>query len=369
MSGLREAFPELKQRFQIEDTHKYRGADFPERFLSPDISLYDLDANLTKDQPNFRSVEVIGEVKPELGQLFPGENTGETPQTLPNLPETSSQWIGSGSSAANSASVLGNQNFTQASEEVTGQITSYMAAWQVSQHRVHMYSFVVSGRFIQLLRWDRAGAIVSKRLNYVENPRPVLDFFHSLALMDAEELGWDTTVTNATTEEEDRYKKSKFRFAPLTPYLVKFAVNLSDGKRRFVVACACASFLSRSVLGRGTRGHHGVLLGDSTGEDKAVYLKDTWNDVEGEEEHEIYEKLREKGVRSILECYGGGNVVDSAGSVQSTLTQEYFGDRMHKRRHYRIVLEPAIPLSDFKDPYELTGLLIDVLDGEPLESS
>jgi hypothetical protein len=234
-----------------------------------------------------------------------------------------------------------------------------------------MYSFTVSGRDVQLLRWDRAGAIVSGRFEYVTNQALLLNFFHKLALMSDEEIGWDTTVTNATVEEKGRYKECCSHNTHPDD-LVRFEVRPAEGGRRFVIACAQAEFLSRAILGRGTRGHHGVLLGDTPDEDKPIFLKDTWNDIgvdddAVEPEHEIYEKLKKARVRNILECYGGGDVVHPVeGLPQATLTQEFAKDlvKMHKRVHYRIMLEPVIPLVEFKDPYEVVKVLKDALDCE-----
>ena len=112
------------------------------------------------------------------------------------------------------------------------------------------------------------------------------------------------------------------------------------------------------------RGHHGVLLGRTADEDQVVYLKDTWNKEGEEDEHLVYKALTEAGVSNILKCYGGGYVLDSSGSKQVTLTNKYAPpDTIHARYHYRIVLEPAIPIVEFRNPYELVSALRDVAIG------
>lgn len=364
LDGLRQAFPKLYNSFKVEDTHKFRDVNFPERRLSPDVTLYWLLTVLISGRPNFRSAQVIGEFKGDMAKPLP---TGFE-QQVPQPPKAYSNQ--NAESSAHSASILlpraQTPDDTKVLKELVGQLTSYMAAWQVSQHRLHMFSFLVTGSFVQLLRWDRAGAIASEKFDYVKQPTLILDFFHRLALMTEQEIGWDTTVSNAETSEIERYNKKKYRLAPENVDLVKFEIHLPGQGKQYVVACAKADFMSRAILGRGTRGHHGVLLGPNEEEDRAVYLKDTWNDVGGEEEHLIYQTLKAAGVPNLLECYGGGNVQDHTGLKHATLTQKYAkeGQKIHERHHYRIILEPAVPVVDFKDPYELITVLGDVLDGE-----
>ncbi|KAF9260591.1 hypothetical protein L218DRAFT_809423, partial [Marasmius fiardii PR-910] len=53
--------------------------------------------------------------------------------------------------------------------DTRGQITMYAIAHLAEQHRTHCFSVIIIGSFARLIRWHKAGAIVTTRFNYVED--------------------------------------------------------------------------------------------------------------------------------------------------------------------------------------------------------
>ena len=50
-----------------------------------------------------------------------------------------------------------------------------------TQFPVHMFSVLVCGRHARLMRWDRAGAIVTNSFDYVDKPDFLAKFFWNYA--------------------------------------------------------------------------------------------------------------------------------------------------------------------------------------------
>ncbi|KAI0752279.1 hypothetical protein BC629DRAFT_1256541, partial [Irpex lacteus] len=51
-----------------------------------------------------------------------------------------------------------------------GRLASYAEQTFSHQHRTHLFQLLVLGNEIRFIRWDRAGASVSGKFNYVEDP-------------------------------------------------------------------------------------------------------------------------------------------------------------------------------------------------------
>ncbi|KAI0645123.1 hypothetical protein C8Q79DRAFT_1119866 [Trametes meyenii] len=78
------------------------------------------------------------------------------------------------------------------------QITAYTRTTFLYQHRNALYSLFVNGQEFRVLRWDRSGVVVTKKLNYVEDPTPLLRFLIYFARLSDSEQGIDVTATLLT---------------------------------------------------------------------------------------------------------------------------------------------------------------------------
>ncbi|KAI0641598.1 hypothetical protein C8Q79DRAFT_1122080 [Trametes meyenii] len=78
------------------------------------------------------------------------------------------------------------------------QITAYTRTTFLYQHRNALYSLFVNGQEFRVLRWDRSGVVVTKKLNYVEDPTPLVRFLVYFARLSDSEQGIDMTATLLT---------------------------------------------------------------------------------------------------------------------------------------------------------------------------
>ena len=91
--------------------------------------------------------------------------------------------------------------------QTLGQITSYAAELCARQHRSHCFSISICAYYARLIRWDRAGAIVSERFNFVRNPEWLCSFFWRYSRASDLQRGFDLTIVKASKEEEDTFKR------------------------------------------------------------------------------------------------------------------------------------------------------------------
>ncbi|KAF9514249.1 hypothetical protein BS47DRAFT_1295319, partial [Hydnum rufescens UP504] len=79
-----------------------------------------------------------------------------------------------------------------------GQLAFYAAGQMTTQFRTHLFSGLLCHTRARFIRWDRAGAIVTKSFNYVENPRLLIEFFWNYTRLPSDKRGYDSTVSAAT---------------------------------------------------------------------------------------------------------------------------------------------------------------------------
>ncbi|KAI0324547.1 hypothetical protein GY45DRAFT_1340712 [Cubamyces sp. BRFM 1775] len=225
-----------------------------------------------------------------------------------------------------------------------GQNVAYAIAICARQLRIFCFSVSLSGTSARLIRWDRAGAIVTEAFDLLTNPEHLCDFFWCLAHLTDEQRGFDCTARPATEKEEQLFVRS------VRAHILRQAPDLSspnphvveDRIRRYLDAhyhCGCVTavelgssdniqdgtlLISRptstplSLTGRCTRGYWAVHVFRDVQKDIAdvVFLKDTWRYAgtiggsvpSGDEGHEgaILRRLRDKGVQNIpaVVCHG-----------------------------------------------------------------
>ncbi|KAI0636357.1 hypothetical protein C8Q77DRAFT_1270422 [Trametes polyzona] len=63
------------------------------------------------------------------------------------------------------------------------------------QHRAWLYSILINGQEFRLMRWDRSGLIVTKKLNYLEDPKYLLRFLAYFGALAPDGQGMDPTAT------------------------------------------------------------------------------------------------------------------------------------------------------------------------------
>ncbi|KAJ3479063.1 hypothetical protein NLI96_g9326 [Meripilus lineatus] len=237
----------------------------------------------------------------------------------------------------------------QNAELSRGQIAKRAGFVQRHQHRIFLFTVYIYKRTARIIRWDRAGAIVTEPFNFIEDPTFLLSFLRGVAEMTPEELGYDPTVFHATKGEIIALKECTFPEGLQSLYDEAFHSQFSTIQKVIVRGAAFLigdfHYASTSPVGRGTKGY---VAYDITNK-KLCYLKDSWPSSGGHPEHETYKKLQDARVKRIATCGPAGYVKPT----QMTITQLYFEDDKMKlisdRQHYRIVLhEVGLPLSSYK---------------------
>ncbi|KAH9936718.1 hypothetical protein B0H21DRAFT_699016 [Amylocystis lapponica] len=295
-----------------------------------------------------------------------------------------------------------------------GQIISYASEVLMRQHCCFHFTVVVFGLYARIIRWDRSGAIVTRRFNYKDDPRILCRFLWRFCHLSDEKQGYDPTavfVERGTPDFASMMRASKKKAntrsrAELERVTLNinredyarqcFAESLKGGWLRWKVSVddSCDGsedssvedtsspsaerstrwflvskpyFMAQGPTGRGTRGY--VALDCVTG--KFMFLKDAWRvDADGfEKEGAMLKSLNNAEVRNIPTVICHGDIRN-----QHTITHEYWSDPdpgarnpMKGHAHYRLVEEEVgCSLSRFDTGQFLLKIAVDCLEGNSL---
>ena len=276
---------------------------------------------------------------------------------------------------------------TEGGREALGQLAEYIAHIFAHQHRTHVYAMYVYRDQARICFFDRSGGVVSTPFRYGKpDDHAFQRFFYRLARMSREQLGYDPTATLADesvvkelrafagTIDSDYHRLLAYKALCWDPTAkssssVEWPVHeiTLNGKTLFVGKPA---FSNLSLFGRCTRGYAAIER-ETDENGKTIYslrfLKDSWRSVHGKihAEHEVYERLRSRGVlNNIPTCLGGEDVRGADGMWQQTRVGARLPSESLPRGHYRILLQEVCrPLSDFTNFEELAMLIGDALSG------
>ena len=272
-----------------------------------------------------------------------------------------------------------------------GQLAQYASELFNHQHRTHAFQLFIAGDYARFLYWDRAGAVVTERFNYVTQPAVLADFMLRYNHMSATRRGWDGSVSEPSKSEVKTFRKvvKKFVEAMKNPKAAQRRIrNAEDtldenfppykmtvgavktGEPQDIVIQKPFE-VCKSPTGRSTRGY----LAYSLTSQRLMFLKDSWR-VEVEDlsdEDSIYAKLKEGNVPFIPEVLCAGDVsVD--GEVQRTCTEQIARDteaswkvdssRSRSHVHHRLLQELAYPLSTSANSEEYVRAFRDAFESE-----
>lgn len=279
---------------------------------------------------------------------------------------------------------------SKVSQKTRAQIISYAALVFKYQHRAFLFTLLVLGPYARIIRWDRAGAVVTERFNYEEDPTILNEFFWRFSQMNPMEQGMDTSATIATDSERTlmREAASDENVLDFRDYArVYFAASLSTMRQWWKVSVqdpntsetkffliGAPRFNAGGVAGRGTRGYVALDLEyikenpKSNSCRKFVWLKDAWRvDHDGIlQEGLILQELNDQGVTNVPTLLCHGDVLE-----QRTVTQDCCSgakpdeNPIRTHAHYRMVVrEVGRPFESFKSGHELALILFDCITGE-----
>ena len=98
--------------------------------------------------------------------------------------------------------------FESAGVKALAQATSYAAAMMQQQHRTFCFVLLFIGTKFRIFRWDRAGAIVTRAVDYKTDPQYLVEFLWRLSNATTVQLGYDMTRVDATSEEQEKFKSA-----------------------------------------------------------------------------------------------------------------------------------------------------------------
>ncbi|KAH9849515.1 hypothetical protein C2E23DRAFT_362963 [Lenzites betulinus] len=216
------------------------------------------------------------------------------------------------------------------------------------QYRNGFFSISLTGSRARLLRWDRAGCLVSEAFDIREHPEHLCYFLWRFSRTIDEMRGHDITVSPATLQQElqfrdvvREYVRSQLELegdaldkavsqhycpgrAAVVVIYPQHEPHSHDNVWRFIISRPVVSPLC--LVGRGTRGNWAVECTTS----RLVFLKDTWRVIDARDdtaEGDFLEELNELEVRNIPALFAHGDVPDYVSTThgghvvwQSTIT-------------------------------------------------
>ncbi|KAI0344314.1 hypothetical protein BDW22DRAFT_1355684 [Trametopsis cervina] len=365
--------------FVVEDTSPVEDT-LTESKLKPDCCVFsNIYRNLLEDRRNHVAlVEIPFGIKPQTNE------DGTTSYPKKGRKQAKEK---EASHLDDEDATLSMKDVTNASIEDCAQQAEYVTDIMTLQHRVHVFSVFIVGHSARIIRWDRAGAVVSEQFDYLSGKNNWLgEFLFRYEHATPRLRGHDTTLRLATCDESTRFEDGVRAFLEKCPACVKprlactldgsypvYRVRVNDDSpedpqtREFLVGPPFTGPVP--LFERATRG----FLAWEVEEERVVFLKDTWRAKDHESEAQIYQKLQraevpEKYLPRVFIC---GDVCFSDGDRQVTKMHEYAGSgcdwyrptkwiREHVR--HRVVQEVAFPLDMVPSSRKLTQAMRDTLE-------
>ncbi|KAF8805939.1 hypothetical protein BYT27DRAFT_7339513, partial [Phlegmacium glaucopus] len=76
--------------------------------------------------------------------------------------------------------------------------------------RNHFFSMLIFGPYARFIRWDRRGAVVTRRFDYTKHPFHIFNFYLRYGQLTLLQRGFDPTVERATPPESVRTAFKKY---------------------------------------------------------------------------------------------------------------------------------------------------------------
>ncbi|KAI6035679.1 hypothetical protein EDC04DRAFT_3033548 [Pisolithus marmoratus] len=229
--------------------------------------------------------------------------------------------------------------------------TAFATAQLGSQFRIFVFSVVIVNDHAQFVRWDRAGAIITTRFNYLEKSDVLTHFFWRFSHLSREERGHDPSVSPPNLSEEDAQKIRDVLHLEAGTALFAFAIPYNDGEKLFYGPRF--PFRVRSLVGRSTRTMPVCDFVDGA-PGKVVFLKEYWRQAAMRGEGEVYEHLIKHRVPHIAPLMCGGDV--PRGETRTHEHADQMDSSLISPRHlHRLVLEiVGRRICEFRSTRELT---------------
>ncbi|KAF8811768.1 hypothetical protein BYT27DRAFT_7088791, partial [Phlegmacium glaucopus] len=90
---------------------------------------------------------------------------------------------------------------TESGIHTRGQIAAYAGVGLSMSFRNHFFSMLIIGRYARFIRWDRRGAIVTRRFDYTKHPLHIFNFYLRYCQLTLRQRGFDPTVVELPKNE------------------------------------------------------------------------------------------------------------------------------------------------------------------------
>ncbi|KAG7087809.1 hypothetical protein E1B28_013750 [Marasmius oreades] len=262
---------------------------------------------------------------------------------------------------------------THKAQDTRDQISTYAGGVMASQFRTHCFSVIIFGHYARLIRWDRAGATVSKCF-HVWNESFLVDFLWRYHSADREARGHDPCVVplNPKTQEREITRVREILEMGKEEVVYMFTIHdETDEEEHIFYGGKIVITPPPTPRGRCTKGFL-VTTTEAINSPQPVasealkssihYLKATWRifTKDLETEGKIYASLKNADIPHIPTLLASG---DASGRWQDTQT-EYMSDHppiRHHRHYYMAFREVGKSLSKFSNLAEFVGALRDAL--------
>ncbi|ETW77003.1 hypothetical protein HETIRDRAFT_454430 [Heterobasidion irregulare TC 32-1] len=347
------------QKLRFVNTTDNQDADFKRK---PDMVAYKRSLQ-GGDVTDFEPMELCIERKPETKDPFkylaPSATSGDTHTVLSR---------------------------SQAATKNRGQICSYAGLQLSAQNRFFLFTVVLLGDYVRFIRWDRAGAIVTERVNWRRDPTHLIMFLWRFNSFNDVQRGRDTSLTKPMARDIKRAKKAFDERARFLARLLgedeetaqclyssdatfhQFCVTDDDTHRKYYFIASKPHWQSGSPFGRATDGY---IAYDITRQ-KLVYLKNSWRYLEDgiEKEGATYRHLERSGVTGISTLICSQDILGQDTRTHEYSSKEWFCKTTNPpRRHrlHRLVLgDIGRPLSQFRSSKELVSAMHDGMKAHDL---
>ena len=303
--------------------------EFSEDIIKPDVTYYH-SSRSDEEKPDIKSAELIVEAELDI-QDDPFNDTPDDKGLLCDSDGT---------------------------RQTLGQMMRYATAHLAAQFRIHVFSILPFPKPARLLRWDRAGVIVSDCVSLDKSQ--FAEFFWRFNNADAKDRGHDPTVTpfkfTKDLTKQFIFKQLQFEADPGDVKLqdVKFfEVMLPRENRRYVIGKATYLGVA-SLASRATRSFRAWCLETK----KPVFPKGTWRILSDSQrpERDIHERLGAAKVPYIATVLDHSDVKNHL-----TIIGKY---PFRTLQRYRLVLrEIGRSLTSFTDFREVLAAMRDALQG------
>ena len=260
-------------------------------------------------------------------------------------------------------------------------ITTTAAALLARQQRTFAFSLLICGSHARFIRWDRAGAIVTRHFDYHRHPRLLAEFFWRFGQLSAALRGHDPTAHLVGAAERTRFRLAISSYAesladrqipklqdacdPTYP-CYRITVTGTDGTSRDYLLQRPISSPS-SPVGRSTRGYFALDLTSN----EIVFLKDYWRPTDSARppEADVYDALRQSSIPHLPHVRVAGDVPDREDRGQCTLTDRWrhtpgicSGSSVKLYRHHRVVQDVAFSLETIRSSRELVQAIRNTIE-------